>query len=140
MSLQLVIDTNVLVAGLRSNQGAAFRLLRLLHDTRWRINVSVALLLEYEEVLKRESAVLQLTYEDVDDIVNALAGISTRRAIPYSWRPLSHDADDDFLVELALNIRADYVITYDLRHLRVLKELGMSVVTPREFLALMGEL
>lgn len=140
MPLQLVVDTNILVAGLRSRRGASFRLLGILNDARWQINLSVALLLEYEEVLKRESVVLQLSYEDVDQIVNALASIGNRRAIAYSWRPLSHDADDDFLVELAMNVRADHIITYGLRHLRVLKELGFSVVTPREFLGLVGEL
>lgn len=138
--LQLVIDTNVLVAGLRSQRGAAFRLLSILYDVRWQINLSVALMLEYEEVLKRHSSALHLNYQDVDAIVNALANISNRRAIPYSWRPMSRDADDDFLVELALNIRADHIITYDLRHLRILKELGFSVITPREFLELVDAL
>ena len=85
MPLQLVIDTNVLVAGLRSKRGAAFRLLSVINDARWQINLSVALVLEYEEVLKRESAALQLSYEDVDIVINALASISNRRAIPYSW-------------------------------------------------------
>lgn len=140
MSLQLVVDTNVLVAGLRSRRGAAFRLLSVLNDPRWQINLSVALVLEYEEVLKRESAAMQLSFEDVDTVINALASIGNRRAIPYSWRPMSHDADDDFLVELALNIRADHVITYNLRHLQVLKELGFSVITPREFLELMDQM
>jgi putative PIN family toxin of toxin-antitoxin system len=139
MPVQLVIDTNVIVAGLRSRRGAAFRLLSMLNDPRWQINVSVALLLEYEEILKRESGVLGISFEEVDTIVNALANVGNRRAIPYSWRPLSHDADDDFLVELALNIRADHVITYDLRHLRVLSELGLSVITPRVFLELANE-
>lgn len=140
MPLQLVVDTNVLVAGLRSRRGAAFRLLSILDDARWQINLSVALLLEYEEVLKRESTALHLSYEDVDEIVNALASISNRRAIAYAWRPLSSDADDDFLVELAMNAKADHIISYDLRHLRVLRELGFSVITPREFLILVGEL
>jgi putative PIN family toxin of toxin-antitoxin system len=140
MPLQLVVDTSVLVAGLRSKRGAAFQLLSILNDARWQINLSVALVLEYEEVLKRESAALNLNYEDVDAVISALTSISNRRAIPYSWRPMSHDADDDFLIELALNIRADHIITYDLRHLRILKELGFSVITPREFLELVDKL
>jgi putative PIN family toxin of toxin-antitoxin system len=140
MPLQLIIDTNVIVSGLRSRRGAAYRLLSILIDSRWQINVSVALLLEYEEVLKRESRALGLNYEDVDAVVNALASISNRRAIPYSWRPLSSDADDDFLIELALNVQSDHIVTYDLRHLRVLKELGFSVITPRQFLEVIGEL
>jgi predicted nucleic acid-binding protein len=56
MPIQVVIDTNVLVAAARSNAGASFELLRLfaIGDERWQWNISTALLLEYEAVLKRE--------------------------------------------------------------------------------------
>ena len=45
---QIVLDTNVLVAAMRSKQGASYRLLSLLGDGRWRPNVTVAVVLEYE--------------------------------------------------------------------------------------------
>jgi predicted nucleic acid-binding protein len=48
---QVVIDTNILVAGLRSRRGASFRLLGQIGEHRWRPNLTVALLLEYEAVL-----------------------------------------------------------------------------------------
>lgn len=51
--LQLVLDTNVPVAGLRSKRGNSYRLLRLFTEGIFRIHVSVALALEYEDVLKR---------------------------------------------------------------------------------------
>ena len=56
MPIQVVIDTNVLVAAARSRAGASFELLRLFDagDVRWQWNISTALLLEYESVLKRE--------------------------------------------------------------------------------------
>jgi predicted nucleic acid-binding protein len=43
---QIVIDTNVLVAGLNSNRGAAFRLLSLVGTGRFDIHLSVPLVLE----------------------------------------------------------------------------------------------
>jgi putative PIN family toxin of toxin-antitoxin system len=52
-TLQIVIDTNVFVAAFRSRRGAANLLLDRLSDERWQINVSNALLSEYEDVLKR---------------------------------------------------------------------------------------
>ena len=55
--LQLVVDTNVLVAGLRSKRGASFELIRLFAENRFALNVSVALALEYEDVLKRPGLV-----------------------------------------------------------------------------------
>ena len=50
----IVIDTNVMVAGLRSRHGSAFRLLMLVGTGRFAIHLSVPLVLEYEEVLLRE--------------------------------------------------------------------------------------
>jgi PIN domain len=50
---QVVIDTNVVAAALLSNRGASHRLLRLVGDDRWRINLSVPLVFEYEQTLKR---------------------------------------------------------------------------------------
>ena len=92
---QIIIDTNVIVAGLRSNLGASYRLLRILNDERWRIHVSVALVLEYEEILKRESDALNLSLAEVDEIVNALCSIADCRVILYQWRPIARDPDDD---------------------------------------------
>lgn len=51
---QIVIDTNVIVAGLRSRNGSAFRLLGLVGSGQFKINLSAPLVLEYEEVLLRE--------------------------------------------------------------------------------------
>src|SRR5947209_5957695 len=53
---KIVMDTNVLVAGLRSRRGASFRLLQLLGTGRFEIAISVALVLEYEDVLMRDVA------------------------------------------------------------------------------------
>lgn len=51
---QIVVDTNVLVSGLRSKLGASYKLLSSLKDVRWQINVSTTLVFEYEEILKCE--------------------------------------------------------------------------------------
>ena len=65
---RVVIDTNVLVAAFRSKRGASFRLISLLGDPRWRPIVSVALILEYEEVAKREAGRLGLPEWVVENI------------------------------------------------------------------------
>jgi predicted nucleic acid-binding protein len=68
---QVVIDTNVLVSGLRSSLGASFRLLKLLGDSRWRPNLTASLALEYEAVLKREGQPFEMTNDDIDDLLDA---------------------------------------------------------------------
>ncbi len=128
------------MAGLRSNLGASYRLLRILNDKRWRINVSVALVLEYEEILKRESSVLKLSFTEIDEIINTLCLIADCRAIPYQWRPLSRDPDDDHITELALNVNADYVITFNQKDLAILQSFGIPVLSPQQFLIRVGEI
>src|SRR5437016_1791995 len=47
---EVVLDTNVLVAGLRSKRGASYQVLRSIGQSDWRLNILVALALEYEDV------------------------------------------------------------------------------------------
>jgi predicted nucleic acid-binding protein len=69
---QVVIDTNVLASALLSNRGASHRLLRMVGDQRWRINVSVPLVFEYEQTLKRVCTGGTLSGGDIDDVVQFL--------------------------------------------------------------------
>jgi predicted nucleic acid-binding protein len=64
--LNVVIDTNVLVAGLRSRRGTAFQLMLRIGTNAFRVNISIALAVEYEEVLKRGSVVPGLSEAEVD--------------------------------------------------------------------------
>ncbi len=62
---QIVIDTNVLVAGLRSRNPVAFLLLSLVGTGRLGINLSVPLDLEYEDVLLRWESGIPLSAADL---------------------------------------------------------------------------
>jgi putative PIN family toxin of toxin-antitoxin system len=137
---QIVLDTNVLLAGLRSNRGASYKLLTLLNDERWQLNVSTALIFEYEEVLKRERIQLGLTLEDIDTVISAICAIANHRPIFYLWRPAALDPDDDFLIDLAVESQADFIITYNKRDLRAAENFGIQLVTPKEFLQIVGEI
>ncbi len=64
---QLVIDTNVIIAALRSKRGASAKLLSLLGTGLFDFHLSVPLVLEYEEVILRQRATLDLTYDEVSD-------------------------------------------------------------------------
>ena len=136
---QVVIDTNVLVAGLLSNLGASHRLLRLVGDHRWRINVSVPLILEYEQTLKRVCPAATLSGSDIDALMHFLCANANLRLIFFLWRPLLPDPKDEFVLELAVESRADFLITFNTRDFVGAERFGIRVVSPREFLAIIGE-
>lgn len=137
---QIVLDTNVLLAGLRSQRGASYKLLTILNNNRWQLNISTALVFEYEEILKREQAQLGLSLEDINNVIEALCVIANKRSIFYLWRPILNDPDDDFLVDLAVECQADYIITYNQKDLQPAETFGIKIVTPKQFLQEMREI
>lgn len=100
--LQIILDTNILVAAFRSSRGAANLLLSKLNDERWQLNVSTALLLEYEDVLKRSEMKEFISDLDVEIFLNGLCSISEHHNIFYLWRLLAKDPNDSFILELAV--------------------------------------
>lgn len=138
--LQVVVDTNVLLAALRSRHGASFRLLTIIDDDRWQLNLSVPLLLEYEDVLKRTGIGLSLTHEEIDDILNFLCLRANLREIFYLWRPILPDPKDDFVLELAVESGCDFIITFNVKDFVGCEKFGLAVITPRDFLRQLGEI
>jgi putative PIN family toxin of toxin-antitoxin system len=136
---QVVIDTNVLVAALLSSRGASHRLLRLVGDDRWRMNLSVPLVLEYEQTLKRVCAGEALSGSDIDGILQFLCANASLRPIFFLWRPLLPDPKDDFVLELAVESRTDFLLTFNAKDFAGAEHFGIRVITPREFLAIIGE-
>jgi putative PIN family toxin of toxin-antitoxin system len=137
---QIVVDTNVLVAGLRSNRGASYKLLTILNDARWQVNISTTLIFEYEEILKRSSLELGLSFPDIDGIIRGICSISNQRQIFHVWRPTSTDPDDDFLIDLAVKAQAEFLVTYNQRNLQPAEKFGIKVVSPKQFLQFIGEI
>ena len=136
---QAVIDTNVLVAAMLSNRGASHRLLRLVGADRWRINLSVPLVLEYEQTLKRVCTGGDLSGSDIDSVMQYLCANANLRDIFFLWRPLLPDPKDDFVLELAVESRADFLLTFNTRDFAGAERFGIRVISPREFLAIIGE-
>lgn len=130
----IVIDTNVVIAGLRSGRGASFKLLELLGRKAFSVNVSVPLVLEYEATAKEQARALGLTHAEIDEVVDYICSVSNHREIYYLWRPFLRDPKDDLVLELAVESEADYIVTHNLKDFAEVGRFGLEAITPREFL------
>lgn len=101
------------------------------------MHLSTALLLEYEEVARRESAALWARSERVEAVLNFIAASAVEHAISFRWRPHLTDPDDDFVLELAVAAGARYIITHNLRNFAQAQSLGVAALSPAEFLKLL---
>ena len=109
----MVLDTSVVVAAFRSRLGASNALLRLVAERRLVPLATVALFLEYEDVLTRpeQRDAAGLTLEDVERVFAALASAIEPVEVHYAWRPQLDDPDDELVLEAAVNGRADAAVT-----------------------------
>ncbi len=82
---RIVLDTNVLYAGLYSARGKSYQLLRAIDEGRVRIALSTPLLFEYEDVLKRNRANLNLNDAEVEVLLDNLCAIADFQAIYFLW-------------------------------------------------------
>jgi len=117
MKLRVVLDTNILVAGLASQRGASFSLIERALLGHYDLVASPALWLEYESVLKRKNIVTLhgLASSDIDDILNALAAVVHPVQSHFLWRPQLRDPNDEMVLEAAVNGHASCLVTLNSR-------------------------
>ena len=129
--LRIVLDTNVLYAGLYSASGKSHQLLRAIADGRVRIALSTPLLFEYEDVLKRNQAVLGLSDVEVDLVLDNLCALADFQAVYFLWRPCLPDASDDMVLELADAAQVLPIVSFNARDFGPASRFGIEIVTPK---------
>lgn len=140
MPIQIVIDTNVFIAALRSQSGASFKLLGLVGECdSFEINLSVPLVLEYEDVANRQSHVNGLSAQDIGDVLDYLCSVGNRRQIYFLWRPFLKDPKDDMVLELAVEAQCKYIVTFNKKDFAGIEKFALQVLTPQELLRKIGE-
>jgi putative PIN family toxin of toxin-antitoxin system len=136
--MQLVLDTNILIAALRSRRGASAKLLSLLGSGLFEMHLSVPLVLEYEEVLTRQRAELGLTQDEVSDLVDSLCAVARLHTVYITWRPALRDQKDEFVLDLAVTARCDAIVTYNKRDFAGIEPFGIRLLTAKEVLQAIG--
>lgn len=135
--LCLVLDTDVLVAAMRSRGGASWQLVNRVLTKEFTLLLSVPLVLEYEAVLTREEhrKVPGLSVFEVIEVISSLASVAESVQIRFLWRPLLTDPTDDMVLETAVNGRADLLVTFNQEDFAAgAKTFALKIVRPSEAL------
>lgn len=135
----LILDTSVLIAALRSSNGASHALLRLVGQGRFTIGLTAALVLEYEAVATRSLDALGLTAGDLGDLLDYLCHVGRRATVWFRVRPSLPDPGDELVLEAAVACGAGWIVTHNVRHLAEgAARFGVEVLTPGEALRRLG--
>ena len=134
-----VIDTNILVSTLMSKRGASYKILSLMPTGKLEFHLSVPLVCEYESVLKRSELKLTWTMDEIDELLDIICLLGVKHEIWYLWRPFLQDAGDEFVAEVAVMAQAEAIVPQNVRDFKGMEKFGIKVLTPKEFLQIIGE-
>ncbi|MDZ4872492.1 MAG: hypothetical protein CLLPBCKN_001880 [Chroococcidiopsis cubana SAG 39.79] len=128
--LRVVIDTNVVFAGLTQRGNAASLIVDAWLADLLQVYVSNALAYEYADVLSRKLS--ETRWQSMKPVLGTLLSQANFTTIYYSWRPTSPDPGDEHVIDCAMNASA-IVVTSNIRDFKTAKEsLGLQVMTPVE--------
>lgn len=107
-------------------------------DRRFTMLASTPLIIEYEAVLTRAEhlAASRGTAQEVATLLDALAIVAEPVHLAFHWRPVLRDANDDMVLETALNGNADAIVTMNLRDFApAVERFGLDILRPGQALA-----
>lgn len=122
-----------MVAAIRSDRGASRQLLKGALTGRFPLLVSVPLMIEYEAVMTRPEhlAAARLSPPEIGVLLDAIASVAEPVELAFLWRPALSDADDDMVLETAVNGRAETIVTFNLRDFdRAAARFGITIASP----------
>jgi len=133
--IRVVMDTDVLVAAMRSPSGASAAILRAVRRDKATLLLTVSLALEYETVCHRAEHRIAagLSERQVEIFVDAVVAMSQPVETHFLWRPQLRDPKDEMVLEAAVNGRADILVTFNLRDFGLgPARFGIEALLPRD--------
>ena len=135
--MRCVLDTNVVVAAMRSPGGASAALLMAARRGEITMLANVGLALEYEATCRLAEHRLAAGFDQdqVSIFIDAILAMVEPVETHYLWRPQLRDPADEFVLEAAYNGQARAIVTFNERDFRdVAKTFGLEVLKPADVL------
>lgn len=132
---RLVLDTDVIVAAMRSPRGASAALLDAALHEQFIMLASVPLFIEYEAKCTdpKHWTEAGLTGEQALNFVNGIATLVRPVKTHFLWRPVLRDPNDEMVLEVGMNGQADAIVTFNCRDYgAVLGKFNLEILLPSE--------
>ena len=128
--LRVVLDTNILVSA-TIIQGKQFELLRLAKLGEIKLSASPDIISEFKEVISREK--FGFSAEQMSDAVKQILEIAEIVIPQHKLDVIKEDADDNMVLECALESNADFIVSGDSHLLALRSYKSIKIISAAEF-------
>jgi putative PIN family toxin of toxin-antitoxin system len=135
--VRIVLDTASFVTAVRSSDGAAGEVLRMIFREELVPLMDLKLGLEYRDVALRSEHVRAsaLSKREILELIEAVEAFAEPVEVVVKTRPLSSDPSDDMILDIAINGGAEALVTSNAKHfVGAGKRFGIPVLSPAELL------
>ncbi|HKN22692.1 MAG TPA: PIN domain-containing protein [Terracidiphilus sp.] len=132
-----MLDTDVVIAAMRSPTGGSAELLRRIHLGKSTLLMTVALALEYEAqcMMAEHRLAAGLSAAEAGIFIDRLMSIAQPVELYFRWRPQLRDPGDELVLEAAVNGHASAIVTFNEKHLHEARtKFDIDVLRPGEVL------
>jgi len=135
--MRLVLDTDVVVAGMRSPTGASAGLMLAAIEGRVILVMSVPLAIEYEAIcsLPQHRLAAGLSEQECRIFLDGMVALAEPVESHFLWRPQLRDPADEMVLEAAVNGHADAIVTFNARDFGTApSRFGIDLLSPGQTL------
>jgi predicted nucleic acid-binding protein len=129
----MVLDSDVIIAAMRSPSGASAALLMAVRRGEIRMLANVALALEYEATCRRaeHGVAAGLSPTQVGVFIDAVIALAEPVETHFLWRPQLRDPGDELVLEAAVNGHANAIVTFNQKDYgEIPMKCGVEVLAP----------
>jgi len=131
--MKIVFDTNVLISATLWDNSVAQKFLFKCIQENTQIFSSQEIIEEYKEILARDFG---YNKQEIGGILERVLRFVTLVIPSKKINAVKEDADDNKIIECAIEADAEYIISYDNHILRLKEYQGIKIVRPEEALGL----
>ncbi|MBS3084161.1 putative toxin-antitoxin system toxin component, PIN family [Candidatus Pacearchaeota archaeon] len=134
--MRITLDTNFLISATQWDYSVANKLLVKLIERNDPLFVSKEIIDEFSGILMRD---FDYSYLEIQEIIPFVMMFAKLVQPIEKIEVIKEDSDDNKILECAVVSNSEFIITYDLRHLLILKEFrGIKIIKPEELFGIIN--
>ncbi len=134
ITMDIVLDSNVIYAGLYSSKGASFQILKDVRNGKITPILTVSMYEEYSDVIRRHPLSNIITEKEVEGFLDFFCKKAKLQNTFFLWRPFLKDPNDDMVLEASVASQSKIIITHNIRDFVGVEKFGIEAILPREYL------